>query len=296
MSLTNIESDVQQVLQHVSKLVDKINHLETVISEQNVKISNLSQLTRDLTGKLDGNQSTPKSQPKKPIGTQVPAQPRPQRQARINATAALNRAALSRKSNSPAMTQTPVVINANSPVQSIPTVPDLKNKSVSETDPEIHQKSTPQPEASILPESPIISDLSQNIDDTQTWNEVRSRKKNRKNIRRSVIKGTGSADSELQSMERVRRIHACFFKAQTTAEVLLRYMNKKNPCANYKVEQLSLKHDYYASFSITLPNDKYDYFMNPSSWPAGVEVSEWFRSGARRGRPAPTSHNASSRP
>lgn len=120
--------------------------------------------------------------------------------------------------------------------------------------------------------------------DSNPWHTVGKHKPKRRQVR-NVIRGTGSLDSDLQTVERVKKIHACFFKPETTAQALAAYMEKKNSSGNYQVEKLKLKHDHYASFTITVPDSKFNYFMCPDNWPPQTEVSEWFpRSGGRAGR------------
>lgn len=88
----------------------------------------------------------------------------------------------------------------------------------------------------------------------------------------------------------MRKIHACFFKPDTTPEVILSYMKKKSPNDGYSVEKIKLAHNHYSSFAITVPSSQFEFFMAAKSWPPSTEVSEWFRrsngraSGASSGR------------
>ncbi|KAJ2946659.1 hypothetical protein O0L34_g12716 [Tuta absoluta] len=127
----------------------------------------------------------------------------------------------------------------------------------------------------------IDADISKQNDNETPWVDVKSRNKRRKHTR-NVIKGTGN-DTELQTVERVKKVHACFFSPDTTVETLTAYMKKKNPSDYYIIEKLKLKHEHYASFAITVPSSKFEYFMQPDNWPSRTEVSEWFRRSGERG-------------
>lgn len=134
-------------------------------------------------------------------------------------------------------------------------------------------------------------------DDTNDgWNVVRYNKTKRTIKRRSVITGKGSLDNELQIVERVRKIHACFFKPETTPESITSYMHKKNPGTGYSADKLKLAHNYYASFAITVPSSKFDFFMSGENWPTGTEISEWFRHSDGRAKGASTHDRAPRRP
>lgn len=126
-------------------------------------------------------------------------------------------------------------------------------------------------------------------DDTSDgWNVVKHNKTKRHINRRSVITGKGSVDNELQIVERVRKIHACFFKPDTTPECIISYMHKKNPGTGYNADKLKLAHNYYSSFAITVPSSKFDFFMSGENRPVGTEISEWYRHSDGRARGAST--------
>ncbi|KAJ2953472.1 hypothetical protein O0L34_g1067 [Tuta absoluta] len=127
-------------------------------------------------------------------------------------------------------------------------------------------------------------------DQDRPWQEVRRKNYDRKRRVRTVITGTGSTDNELQSIERVFKIHACRFKPDTSETSIKSYMTKKSPGSEYTVQKLQLRHDYYSSFIIAVPLSKSDFFMSPENWPRAVEVSKWFRrSGRQPARAAPHS-------
>ncbi|KAJ2940892.1 hypothetical protein O0L34_g10152 [Tuta absoluta] len=137
-----------------------------------------------------------------------------------------------------------------------------------------------------LPEERAGDDDSGNSD----WQLVTKNRKPKSKLRkhqRVAITGTGPIDNTLQTTERVKKIHACFFKHDTSTETIKSYMAKKSENLECTVEKLKLKHQYYASFVITIPHSKYDLFMSASNWPPGTEVSEWFRQSTGRAWRAP---------
>lgn len=154
----------------------------------------------------------------------------------------------------------------------------------------IHRSSTPISNDNAI-ESPSLNEkhndlgaCNGNIDHTNgEWHTVASKYQRRKRKPlRVVVKGTNNKNSDLQTVERSRKIHICFLKPDTTEESMVTHMNTLNADQSYKVEKLTLKHNYYASFVLTVPNSKYDLFMTGHVWPEGVELSEWFRRGRAR--------------
>lgn len=148
------------------------------------------------------------------------------------------------------------------------------------------------------PLAPSVSRLYDNnvvTSNDDAWHVVRNKTK-RQARRRAVITGIGSTDNDLQTVERVRKIHACFFKPETTSESIITYMNKINPTTNYNADKIKLAHNYYSSFAITVPCSKFDFFMMAENWPPGTEISEWFRrSDGRAGSTSTYTRQASRR-
>ncbi|KAJ2937730.1 hypothetical protein O0L34_g19123 [Tuta absoluta] len=132
----------------------------------------------------------------------------------------------------------------------------------------------------------LTQDTIRILNNTEQW-QVVSNKRHNKRPKRTAVTGTGPQDAELQTTERSKKIHVCFFKPETTAEAIKSYMTRKNDSDNYKIDKLPLKHNHYASFALLVPQSKYEYFITAANWPAGVEVSEWFRSGAGRSSRVP---------
>lgn len=99
-----------------------------------------------------------------------------------------------------------------------------------------------------------------------------------------IVKGNGQHHELLQTVEKTKRIHACYFKPDTSADAVTNYI--QNICNNSEITviKLKLKHEHYASFMITLPESEFPIFMMPESWPEGTQVSEWFQRGAGRAK------------
>lgn len=145
----------------------------------------------------------------------------------------------------------------------------------------------PQPSSQDHNETANDQEAHDEVPSNEQWQVVLNKRFRKRPIKRTAVTGTGPLDTDLQTTERGKKIHVCFFKSCTTADAVKSYMQKKNDGANYAVEKLPLKHDHYASFALTVPVSKFDYFMTAENWPAGVEVSEWFRRSAGRRSRAP---------
>ncbi|KAJ2948048.1 hypothetical protein O0L34_g9845 [Tuta absoluta] len=108
-----------------------------------------------------------------------------------------------------------------------------------------------------------------------TWQQALSRKRAAK-IRRSMIVGTGSDDSEIQSVERLQFIQAWSFKPETTTENVLSYLNKIAKHDRYEVTKRDINTQRHSAFIIGVPESLFDCVNSPSAWPAGVRLSNWF--------------------
>lgn len=155
----------------------------------------------------------------------------------------------------------------------------------------IAQAVTPlcRPPPPLQPTAPLNSRSHDNVGNDDEWHVVKHKTKRPPPRRRAVITGVGSTDDELMTVERVRKLHACFFKPETTPESIITYMNKKSPGTNYHADKIKLAHNYYSSFAITVPCSQFNFFMTAENWPPGTEISEWFR--RSDGRAGSTSTN-----
>lgn len=291
MTIKQVESLVRELMTTVATLVTKVEALEAKIEVQNSLIVKL---------KTDGIIATKVTAP-----TTVAPQATPPTMA-----ATTQRSARQSYANTAAK----INVESNGVSNGVPkkynirkyAVPMSSRSSFGSQPTKTTSDLKPQPLSTATPPStatnPAIKDnksVAQIIDanhsrlhqtinnnDEAQWVEVTSRKQGRRNTR-NVIRGTGATDTELQTVERVKRIHACFFKPETTEASLVAFMQRKNPSGCYKAEKMKLKHDHYASFAITVPESKLDYFLRADNWPPLTEVSEWFRRSAGRARRSP---------
>lgn len=139
---------------------------------------------------------------------------------------------------------------------------------------------SPSSSAVIIP-STIDNVDPQNSDPSNDapWQMVHHRRKFK---RQGVVVGNAQQQPQLQAMERTRKIHACFLQPDTTVDAMRSHMEEISKKTGFYAAKLKLKHDYYASFVLTVPECTFDLLMTPDSWPAGIEVCEWFHRGARR--------------
>lgn len=107
------------------------------------------------------------------------------------------------------------------------------------------------------------------------WITVTKRKQR---PRRLVIRGTGKIDSDLAAVEKTRTLHIWSLRYDTTPDKLQAYMLKKRPSeVPYLIEKLELKHKFYASFIVSVPESAFKFFLNAENWPPNTELNEWFR-------------------
>lgn len=118
--------------------------------------------------------------------------------------------------------------------------------------------------------------------------ERRGRRSSRS--RRSVIKATGEADSELKLIEPVKYIHIWNLHTDTTADNVLSYMRKKGKGSAFAVGAPPPSHKSHRCFIVSVPVEHFDYFMSPSNWPRNMSLQEWFMF---RNRPNQTNTNPS---
>lgn len=260
MSQKVLENLIRDLQKTVLGLSEKISSLESKIDDQNVIIDSQMVIISQL--KCYQKSSITPEESKKNL--EKKALQRPVRQARLK-TASGDPDALKRCRELSEVNQSSNNDNSN----------DIHTSETTKTPTEL---------------ATIQNNISQiNNSHVSVTNDVESNEKNWKKVhyrsrtnKRQVIRGSGSFDCELQTVERVKKIHACFFKPDTTEDALRSYMEKKCPDDAYIVEKMKLKHNYYASFIIKVPSSKFEYFMCPDNWPPRTEVSEWFRSGAGR--------------
>lgn len=132
-----------------------------------------------------------------------------------------------------------------------------------------------------IPTKPLANELKVDelICEDDGW-QVHTSKKSKRS-QQPVIRGScQQVDHQLQTVERTKRLHACFFKPDTAPEAVKAHMEQICGKPGYEVAMLKLKHNRYASFVLTIPESTFQIFTSPTSWPAGTEIREWFPRGA----------------
>ncbi|KAG7312375.1 hypothetical protein JYU34_001863 [Plutella xylostella] len=115
-----------------------------------------------------------------------------------------------------------------------------------------------------------------NTDDSG-WTIVQKKKQPAKpRTDRTIVRGTGTSDTQIKAVERTIHIQAWRFAPDTTEEALKNYLGKIHPSDKYFVSRRVIKTDRHASFIIGIPESIYPVFNSPSAWPEGVMFAEWF--------------------
>ncbi|KAI5640742.1 reverse transcriptase (RNA-dependent DNA polymerase) domain-containing protein [Phthorimaea operculella] len=103
------------------------------------------------------------------------------------------------------------------------------------------------------------------------WKTATNRKKRQ---RRPVTVGTGAADHDLQTVERLKYILASSFRKNVTKERIVTFLDKHGKRAessDYSVEERILTYSNHSAFVIGLPESLFTTFMDPSIWPQALE-------------------------
>ncbi|KAJ2939823.1 hypothetical protein O0L34_g18017 [Tuta absoluta] len=285
MSSNSVEKCVRELQKSIEAMHNRLISLESVVTEQNALIEVLTQ-KNDLVGQSPLNENI------------TPNTGRPRRAAQVQALSAITAGARNKIG-----VQKPKVPPSQSFAGRV-RVPNgnKASKTTTHSDDDVSARAPRGPEASPpqtvsapatpLPahQSPPSSGPANNMSNNKSTdytsidiNEgswiIQQSKKRQKIARQSVIKGCGQHDL-LKTVERSKKIHICFLKPETQPEIIKQHMTSISPDDNYSVEKLTIKHNYYASFALTVPESKYKIFMTAENWPPRTEVSEWFRYGA----------------
>lgn len=307
--LTPIESKIDQILIELKKMDEKILSLE-----KNTSLCAVCSKVKcqDLPKKSEPNQQKQKVQTQAAQPTRGPCASKPV----VTVAVSNRRTSLPQTSERPAATVTsqsqqrnctkstaPTYAQALTPPPRLSTLQPkhLQNNNPPDTNVIAADKTPPTlaevgDRASVT--KPINNDTINNDEpEHSSWQKVNNTKRRRSKLpkrrhqQRVVVKGSGELDEDLKTIVKTRKLHACFFKADTTPETIKCYMERKNPDANYTVNKIALKHSHYASFALNIPANKFEFFTAPENWPSGTEVSEWFRASGgrpRRRRPEDT--------
>lgn len=268
LTLEAVESVIKKCLEPIER---KLSELEATIvrlgEEKEAKQSDPKQnTTAAITPRLPQNTAAQK----KPITKEITR--RVSTSGRVGATGPITARAETRNKLAPNQSAAPAGHNETTPTTLATALP--AQNEIKEVTIDIVQI---PPHETLIP-----GDLEVKTNDDSNWQVVPKRGRRRRNTRTNVICGTGVDDPYLQTVERAKKIHACFLRPEVTAESMLAYMEKKKQSGKYRVEKLELKHTHYASFAIFVPTSLFDFFMTPANWPPGTEITEWFRPSTRR--------------
>lgn len=262
----------------LESLVAKVNGLEQVIGAQNVLIKKQGDKIQELVSLSTG---TTNAHPTA-IPTDTETKPAA-RTARLRASAAIASGTNSKSTNSTAKTLPRTAAEARSDALAGTAVSRTTRRTSGAesyacmaTPPATATSQIKPTLPSLDPELPREQNIIEAIDEGD-WKKVSKKSQKNNKRERAVVRGSGIFACDLQTVERAKKIHACFFKPDTSEDTLKSFMEQKNPSDGYLVKKIKLKHNHYSSFIITVPESKYNFFMSADNWPAGTEVSEWFR-------------------
>lgn len=211
------------------------------------------------------------------------AGPRPMREARVRASAALS-------TRKPPISS--VAENSTSSVEGVPTSSSqLATTSMVSTaadvidvvDVDLRMSESRLAAVAVqpIPTSPqVLSDMVNPQENSGDWTMVK-RQRNRNSFR-NVVRGTAASTTNniILAAERKSYLHLFYVKIGTTADQVLQHLNNSYPDDSCAVESLKSRGDY-ASFKISVPAKHVDKYMAPELWAEGVHVKPW-RSGFRK--------------
>lgn len=264
MSKNSVESLVRDLLKTVATLVNKVDSLESRISEQSVIISKLnSQSDQDCTRKLTS------LAPCTTTSVLAAAVQRPVRSARVNASLAIAElsGAGKKRSNgrvSHAVTPTPSDRIDNFVPNTIGTTKTIQT--TTKADETIQRKSS-----MTLQETDKLDKENK----VEQWHVVGRYNNKNKRTQRPVTVGTGNARNDIQAAEKTKFIQAWSFKPKTTTGQILNFLNNIFQ-ARYTVEKRTIRSELHASFVIGMPECAYEEVTAPAAWPPRVHFSDWF--------------------
>lgn len=278
MANKSMENIVHELLKTMTTLHNKVSTLECKIDDQNALLMQQSQHIKTLFEWCTLHPTT-----KTPTLDQAAAQ-RPLRSARIKAAAAISATSLTltaknnkieggkqKKLPSSYSETSAKTSERNGATKSSATMNSLSVQNTTEI-------MSTKPAIMSAKGSANIS-VENNVD--EDWITVRRNTRKRTN---KITIGVGKEDTELQAVENIKYIQAWSFTPNTTSEMVLKFMNKIQPCDQYYVEKRILKTDRHAAFVIGIPESMFHIFNSPTVWPQRVRFSNWFLRQPREGR------------
>ncbi|KAJ2951389.1 hypothetical protein O0L34_g13532 [Tuta absoluta] len=126
----------------------------------------------------------------------------------------------------------------------------------------------------------------------EKWQTVTYKRQKRpiQRRRKPIFTGTGTADADLEVVERIRYLYAWSFNKSVTQEKIMLFLKRKQRNPYYTVEpRMNASSATQSGFIIGVPESLYDVFTESSTWPPGVRYREWFPA-----RPRTSTHGSGS--
>ncbi|KAI5651609.1 hypothetical protein NE865_00853 [Phthorimaea operculella] len=105
-------------------------------------------------------------------------------------------------------------------------------------------------------------------------NKARQRNQRRATSTSSIVSGSAK-NTQLQGIEQVKYLHACYFRKNTSADDLIQYLKSIKDECDFSAEIIPSKHDNYASFKVGVPAAFYDELAKPAVWPINTRIAPW---------------------
>ncbi|KOB68750.1 Signal transduction histidine kinase regulating citrate/malate metabolism [Operophtera brumata] len=303
MSSKSLELVLNELQKTVKTLVNKVTGLESQINKQSDVIAKQSEIISDFA--THTNLSTTRksfcSTPETNLITKIEL---PKRQAAINASAALSTGASKKRTVGKRQTAKPgpdeincakvndaMTTGVSCTVMSknkLPSVSATKGAAIlparnmmpiiGPTIDNSNIKCGPESEINIVSTQPDDDKNDNNTD----WRFVSTRNQRKQ---RKIIEGAGADNSDLKTVEKLQFIQAWSFRPETTAENISKHLNKIHTSNDYTVQKREIKTTRHAAFVIGIPGSLFEKISQPSVWPSGVRLGEWFlvRPRAQRG-------------
>ncbi|KOB77250.1 putative membrane protein [Operophtera brumata] len=276
-----LESAVRELHKLVSGLSDKVESLESKVSEQSALIVDQIDIIKSLKTKLEGSIST-QMLPTPAHALTQPNSAKPIRQSRLVASSKIT------QSGTTVATKKMTAKNDKVRLTTAGAVTPKCDKAKEGEPTGLPITTDVCGLASRVTTNPVAA----RTNDTHTYDEgdwKQVSRKRRPATQRRILTGSGQTANELQTAERLKYIQAWSFKPETTVELVRNHINKIAACEKYVVEKRDIRTDQHAAFVIGFPETYYDVLCTADAWPLGIKISDWFRLAPRhseRGSPA----------
>ncbi|XP_044759583.1 uncharacterized protein LOC123317229 [Coccinella septempunctata] len=118
-------------------------------------------------------------------------------------------------------------------------------------------------------------DIEKSTPSKNEWTDVNYKKPKRKS-KSTLVVGSCSGDSTVEGIEKMKFLHVSNLKPDTTADNLLKFLNR-NFSNQVKCEPLKSRFpESYSSFKVTILDSEYDKALVPTNWPNRANVRVFF--------------------